>query len=85
MTPAVQALRTSQAALIRLAADRELVEAHLRSLLDTGGPPASPFRQAVQYAVLGQGQRIRPILAMRIARLSGQDGPLALRAAVPLR
>ena len=81
MTPAVQPIRSSLAALSRLAADREMVEAHLRGLLDSGGQSSSPFRQSMQYAVLGQGQRIRPILAVRIARLSGQDGPLALRAA----
>ncbi|GIU80798.1 MAG: hypothetical protein KatS3mg005_4036 [Bryobacteraceae bacterium] len=35
----------------------------------------------MRYAVLGQGQRFRPILALRIARLCGQENPHTLRAA----
>jgi geranylgeranyl pyrophosphate synthase len=35
----------------------------------------------MQYAVLGQGQRFRPVLALRIARLCGQENALTLRAA----
>jgi geranylgeranyl pyrophosphate synthase len=62
-----------------LAADRQAVENHLESLLSDGKP--TPFRQAMQYAVLGQGQRFRPILALRIARLCGQETPHTLRAA----
>lgn len=61
--------------------DRALIEEHLQALLDPAGLPATPFRQAMQYSVLGHAQRIRPILALRVARLSGQSGPLTLRAA----
>ncbi len=52
---------------------------HIDSLL--GGGKATPFREAMRYAVLGQGQRFRPILALRIARLCGHDSPHTLRAA----
>ncbi len=81
MPPAVQTLRTATSLNHALASDRAITEDHLYALLHPGGVSATPFRQAMQYAVLGQAQRIRPILALRIARLSGQDGPLALRAA----
>lgn len=63
----------------RLAADRAAIEIHLESLL--GGGASTPFREAMRYAVLGQGQRFRPILALRIARLCGQENPHTLRAA----
>lgn len=64
----------------RFAADRAAIESHLAQLLDPGAA-ASPFRRAMQYAVLGQGQRFRPVLALRIARLCGQENLLTLRAA----
>lgn len=67
-------------AVRRLAADRAAIETHLAALLDSG-QSASPFRRAMQYAVLGQGQRFRPLLALRIARLCGQENILTLRAA----
>lgn len=63
----------------RLSADRQKVELHLEALL--GGGPSTPFRQAMRYAVLGQGQRFRPILALRIARLCNQENAQTLRAA----
>jgi geranylgeranyl pyrophosphate synthase len=61
--------------------DRLLVEAELGRLLGRPGAPATPFREAMRYAVLGRGQRIRPILALRVARLAGNDNELTLRAA----
>jgi geranylgeranyl pyrophosphate synthase len=39
------------------------------------------IQDAMRYAVLGPAQRIRPILALRVARLFGENGPLSLRAA----
>ena len=63
----------------RLASDRAVIEAHLEALMAGGG--ATPFREAMRYAVLGQGQRFRPVLALRIARLCGQESPHTLRAA----
>jgi len=52
---------------------------HIESLLAGGNP--TPFREAMRYAVLGQGQRFRPLLALRIARLCGHENPHTLRAA----
>lgn len=66
-------------AAARLAADRAVIETHLQTLMAGGG--ATPFREAMRYAVLGQGQRFRPVLALRIARLCGQENPHTLRAA----
>lgn len=62
-----------------LAGDRAVIEMHIDALL-AGGKP-TPFREAMRYAVLGQGQRFRPILALRIARLCGHENPHTLRAA----
>lgn len=70
---------TAPLAASRFAADRQAVELHLEALLSGGQP--TPFRQAMQYAVLGQGQRFRPILALRIARFCGQENLHTLRAA----
>jgi geranylgeranyl pyrophosphate synthase len=64
-----------------LYSDRETVEKFLTSLLHAPGAPTSPFGEAMRYAVLGQGQRIRPILTLRIARLLGVENILTLRSA----
>ncbi len=61
--------------------DRHQVETELRRLFNRGLAQASPFREAMRYAVLGRGQRIRPILALRVARLAGSENELTLRAA----
>ena len=79
--PAVQISGIVNPLVPSLASDRAVIEDHLQALVAPAGLTMTPFRQAMHYAVLGQGQRIRPILAMRIARLCGQDGPLTLRAA----
>lgn len=79
--PAVQTTGIVQAPVHPLASDRGVVEEHLQTLLDPAGITATPFRRAMQYAVLGHAQRIRPVLALRIARLAGQSSPLTLRAA----
>lgn len=76
LTATVQAI---PADLLR--ADRNLVDTELARLLGRPGTPATPVREAMRYAVLGRGQRIRPILSLRVARLAGYAGDLALRAA----
>ncbi len=43
--------------------------------------PAAVSR-AMRYAVLGPGQRLRPLLALRVARVLGGDPRRAMRAAV---
>lgn len=64
----------------RFRADRETIEECLESLFSSS-PATTPFRRAMSYAVLGQGQRFRPVLALRIARVCGQENLLTLRAA----
>lgn len=61
--------------------DRHRIESELRSIVAPTGLPPTPFREAMKYAVLGAGQRLRPILALRIARLMGMENELTLRAA----
>lgn len=61
--------------------DRHRIEGELRRLLKRGPHGPSHLREAMRYAVLGNGQRLRPLLALRSARLVGGEGPLALRCA----
>lgn len=61
--------------------DRARIDEELRRMLGPGGPSKSPVQEAMRYAVLGRGQRVRPILAMRVARLAGSENELTLRAA----
>ena len=79
MLPALAHSSPSCSPAARFTQDRELVERHLESLL--GDPAPTPFRKAMSYAVLGQGQRFRPVLALRVGRLCGHDNALTLRAA----
>jgi geranylgeranyl diphosphate synthase, type II len=81
MMPAVKISRLIPAPVHPLSLDRTVIDEHLQTLLDPAGVLETPFRRAMQYAVMGPAQRIRPILALRIARLSGQSGTLTLRAA----
>ncbi len=64
-----------------LGADRLEVNSALASLVAPPGAKSTPFRMAMEYAVLGAGQRIRPILSLRIARALGIENRLTLRAA----
>lgn len=62
--------------------DRAAVERELERIVATlACPAAGPVPQAISYAVLGEGQRIRPILAMRAARFAGVPLRPALDAA----
>lgn len=61
--------------------DRHLIEKTLQVVLP--GESTSVGR-VMRYAVLGAGQRLRPILALRIARTLGCDGPHAMRAAAAI-
>lgn len=79
MLPAPVQLSPGRSVAARFAADREAIERQLELLL--AAPSPTPFRQAMSYAVLGQGQRFRPVLALRIARLCGHENLLTLRAA----
>jgi farnesyl diphosphate synthase len=61
-----------------LASDRVSIEDALRGLLPQ---PSSSVGKAMRYAVLGSGQRLRPLLALRTARVLGSDCRRALRSA----
>lgn len=61
--------------------DRELIQDELTEILRLRSTPPSPLRRAMEYAVLGGGQRVRPVLSLRIARCAGVESPLTLRAA----
>jgi geranylgeranyl pyrophosphate synthase len=62
-------------------ADRIRAEAELVALLSPDSSPAGRVQEAMRYAVLGGGQRLRPLLALRIARLAGAECELSVRAA----
>lgn len=61
--------------------DRVTVQTELTALVSPPGASRSPFREAMHYAVLGNGQRLRPVLSLRVARALGIESPLTLRAA----
>lgn len=61
-----------------LVADRAQIERHLQDLLAKG---ESPVARAMRYAVLGCGQRLRPMLALRASRLVGGAPDATMRAA----
>lgn len=64
-----------------IGADRQMVEHHLESLL----PPGSDaVPEAMRYAVLGGGQRIRPLLALRVGRLLGVPASRVLQPATAI-
>jgi geranylgeranyl pyrophosphate synthase len=58
--------------------DRHIVEEHLDSILCRSG---DAVQEAMRYAVMGAGQRLRPILALRVARVLAADPAMTLRAA----
>jgi len=59
--------------------DRALVERELREVL--AARAHNPVQACIEYVTLGGGQRIRPLLALRVGRLCGAPEPLVLRAA----
>src|SRR5208283_4199673 len=62
--------------------DRSQINDHLRHLLaGEHGDANGIVQEAMRYAVLGTAQRIRPILALRVARLLDAPADLACRAA----
>ncbi|MBE0656270.1 MAG: polyprenyl synthetase family protein, partial [Bryobacteraceae bacterium] len=64
-----------------LSHDRVAVETELSALVSPPGTSRTPFRDAMHYAALGSGQRLRPILSLRTARALGIESALTLRAA----
>jgi len=70
-----------QHALTRAAAD---IDALLDRLMPMDGFPAPRVTEAMRYAALGQGKRLRPFLTVESAALLGATGPGVLRAACAL-
>ncbi|HLW27117.1 MAG TPA: farnesyl diphosphate synthase [Kiloniellales bacterium] len=65
--------------------DAALVEAELDRLLPLPAPgPRRRLQEAVRYAVLGGGKRLRPFLLLQTARLFGVPPARALRAAAAI-
>ena len=68
-----------------------LVEARLAALLEGGGADApgekalaeSDLAEAMRYAVLGGGKRLRPFLLMQSAKLFGVDAEASAGAESP--
>jgi farnesyl diphosphate synthase len=63
-------------------AEKTAIDRALGTILDeTSCPGRGPVHEAMRYALLGAGQRIRPVLALRVGRLMGADSLATLRAA----
>ena len=72
----------SEPVSVSLDSDRILVESHLQNLLAEGrAQSSSPVLLAIEYAVMGKAQRIRPILALRVARMLQVETEHTWRAA----
>lgn len=65
----------------RIEIDRLRIESDLEHLLRVNTSGRSPFREAMRYAVLGSGQRIRPLLSLRMGRMVGGEEIVAVRCA----
>jgi farnesyl diphosphate synthase len=65
-----------------LAADAGVVEARLAALLLEN--PGNRLREAMRYAVLGQGKRLRPFFVLESARLHNINPQMALDVACAL-
>jgi geranylgeranyl diphosphate synthase, type II len=63
--------------------DRQTIESFLAQVLPAAHSPQGgcPIPAAVVYSVFGDAQRIRPILALRVARLLEAESDHSLRAA----
>jgi geranylgeranyl pyrophosphate synthase len=69
---------TAQLASPQLDPDRLNIEAELQTVL---GRARGRVAEAMRYAALGGGKRIRPLLSLRIARMLKSESPHVLRAA----
>jgi geranylgeranyl pyrophosphate synthase len=68
------------AVVLDLEAEKLLVEDALRNVLQGGHcPGASGVAHAMEYSVLGGGQRLRPLLAVRVGKTLGADPGLVVR------
>ena len=73
----------TSAVVLDLEAEKMMVEDALRDVLPGGQcAGASRVADAMEYAVLGGGQRLRPLLAVRMGRMMGADAEMVMRGAV---
>lgn len=79
-TPNDDNLMTARRLQHTLAEDQSLVTQALEQLLQRHAPGSDAVHRAMRYGVLGHGQRIRPVLALRVARAAKGDLEPALRA-----
>lgn len=78
----IAALAVTFAGHAELRADQQKVEHFLEECFGPdAGKMAPPVTQAMRYAVLGEAQRIRPVLALRLARMVGAETRQVMKAA----
>jgi len=73
-----------QAVIDRIAEVADLVTVALDRLLPRGEGPESRLTEAMRYAALGPGKRLRPFFALEAGRLLNADEGAVLRAACAL-
>lgn len=73
-----------QAVIDRVAEVADLVTVALDRLLPRGEGPEARLTEAMRYAALGPGKRLRPFFALEAGRLVGADEGAVLRAACAL-
>lgn len=62
--------------------DKQRIDGFLATILSKGlGESLNPVSAAMEYALMGQAQRFRPVLAMRVARMLNAETDHVLRAA----
>ena len=73
-----------QAVIDRVAEIADLVTVALDELLPRADGPESRLTEAMRYAALGPGKRLRPFFAIEAGRLFNADERAVLRAACAL-
>jgi len=73
-----------QAVVDRVAEIADLVTVALDQLLPRGDGPEVRLTEAMRYAALGPGKRLRPFFALEAGRMMGADEQAVLRAACAL-
>jgi geranylgeranyl diphosphate synthase, type II len=67
---------------VRFERERTLIEHILERLVRANPcPGAAPVAEAMEYAVMGGGQRLRPLLALQVGQMTGADESLVLKGA----
>lgn len=85
MSPTPRAANSPEQAVIdRVAEVADLVTVALDRLLPRGEGPEAKLTEAMRYAALGPGKRLRPFFALEAGRVLGADEGAMLRAACAL-